>query len=59
MKYGSRKFLLTVLTIMSACGLLLVGSIGEAVWGATVGSALALYMAGNVGRAAVNKTVPE
>jgi hypothetical protein len=54
MKYGSRKFLLALLTIASADALLVLGMLDSSVWAAAVGSALALYMAGNVGQRAIS-----
>lgn len=55
MRYRSRKFITAVLVIMSANGMLLVGSIDAAVWGATVGSVVAAYIAGNVVQKAVQR----
>ncbi|SCU75504.1 exported hypothetical protein [Cupriavidus necator] len=55
MKYGGRKFITALLVIASADAMLLLGSIGASVWGATVGSVVAAYIAGNVAQKAVAK----
>lgn len=52
MRYGSRKFILSLLTLASADAMLFLGSITPSVWGGVVGSVLALYVAGNVGQKA-------
>lgn len=53
MKYNSRKFLLCLLVILLASGLLYVGSLTAAVWGAAVGTALTVYCASNVAQKGV------
>lgn len=55
MRYGSRKFLTSLLVIASADVMLLVGTIDAAVWGATVGTVVAAYIVGNVAQKAVTK----
>lgn len=55
MKYGSRKFILAMFTVLSANVLVVVGAITASVWGAAVGAVVATYMAGNVGQKAVEK----
>jgi hypothetical protein len=49
-KYGSRKFLLALLTIVSSTAMLVLGLLPASVYAQLVGAALALYMVGNVGQ---------
>lgn len=55
MRYASRKFVLSVLVILSADLMVWAGSIDAAVWGAAVGSVVAAYLAANVTQKAVAK----
>lgn len=52
MRYGSRKFLLALLVIMSSNVLLVLGLLPPSVYASLVGAALTLYTAGNVGQKA-------
>lgn len=55
-RYISRKFIISLLAIVSADALVFLGIIDAGVWGTTVGGVVALYVAGNVGQKAVTKT---
>jgi hypothetical protein len=55
MRYGSRKFILALLTHVSATALLAVGLIEASVWATSIGAALGLYTLGNVGQKALVK----
>ena len=55
-RFLSRKFLVSLLAIISADGLVLAGSINGAVWGSTVGSVIALYAVANVAQKIGTKT---
>lgn len=54
-RYASRKFLISLLALASADILCLLHTIDASVWGATVGSVVALYVAGNVSQKAVTR----
>lgn len=53
-RYASRKFLLTLLVLMAATALRVMGLIDPPAWADVVKWALGLYMAGNVGSWAVD-----
>lgn len=48
MRYGSRKFILAMLSLISADALLFFGMLTPTVWGSTVGAILMLYSVSNV-----------
>lgn len=48
MRYRSRKFLLALLTLISATGLVYMGKIADGVYSAVVIATVAAYIAGNV-----------
>lgn len=56
MKYGSRKFIVSMFVIASADVLVWLGTIEPSVWGATVGTVVAAYIAGNVTQKATTKS---
>jgi len=47
-RFSSRKFIVSILVILSADVLIGLGSITAQVWASAVGSVVALYVAGNV-----------
>lgn len=55
MKYGSRKFLLALLTIISADALRFLSMLDGGQWVTIVAGTLTVYFAANVGQKAVVK----
>ena len=54
-KYGSRKFLLTLLIVLLATGLCLLSLIDGGMWVTVVSLALTIYVGGNVAQKATVK----
>lgn len=54
-KYGSRKFLLTLLIVLLATGLRLLSLIDGGMWVTVVSLALTIYVGGNVAQKATVK----
>lgn len=57
-RYASRKFIISILSVVSADVLVFLHVIDAGVWGTTVGGVVALYIAGNVGQKATAKNTP-
>lgn len=55
--YGSRKFLLALLVVISATALVWFGKIADGVYSAVVISAIGAYITGNVAQKATVKDV--
>lgn len=55
MKYGSRKFILALLTLADSSVLLAFGAIDADVWKAVVLGTVGVYIAANVAQRAVDK----
>jgi hypothetical protein len=55
-KYGSRKFLLSIATLLSTTGLVAFGLISDGVYSAVVIAVCAAYITGNVAQKATAKT---
>lgn len=53
--YRSRKFLLALLTLLSASGLVFIGHISDGVYSAVVIATVGAYIVGNVAQKAVAK----
>ena len=54
-RYGSRKFLLSCASLLSATGLVLAGSISDGVFSAVVIATVGAYIAGNVAQKRVEQ----
>lgn len=54
-RYGSRKFILALLSLVSATGLVAFGLIADGVYSAVVIATVGAYIAGNVAQKAVEK----
>jgi hypothetical protein len=54
-RYGSRKFLVTLLSMASATGLVLVKAIPPEVWGMVLSTVVLTYVGGNVAQKATVK----
>lgn len=54
MRYGSRKFLLSLLTLASSTWLVAAGHIADGVYSAVVIATVAAYITGNVAQKATN-----
>lgn len=54
-RYASRKFLLALLSLGSATGLVCTGHIADGVYSAVVIATVGAYIAGNVSQKAVTK----
>jgi hypothetical protein len=52
-RYASRKFVLTLLTMITATALLVAGAIDGDAWYKTMALSLGLYVTGNVAQKAV------
>ena len=54
-RYGSRKFLLSAASLLSATGLVYIGSIADGVYSAVVIATVGAYITGNVAQKALVK----